>query len=96
MKLIAVLNARSGVGASKFWGLSRQYPLQSLEKIDDQEANYTEDQQGKGICLPIHLVFWFYTHQPVAQPFQWSNNPVEECGFSLIYMRHVQTKRFDQ
>ncbi len=80
-------------GAKPMW-IEPQPILPSLQGIDGEQPRKIEQQQRKGILLPVHLIVGSYSAQPIQPSLEHRSETTE--GMTLVDFGHVLTQRLCQ
>ena len=72
------VEGRIGVHCSQVLRVEWQDRLETLESIQRQQAHYTEEQQGKGVGLPVHLVIGAQPHDAVDEALDRSHDTTDQ------------------
>jgi hypothetical protein len=76
--------------------VERQEALQSLDRIDHENARAIEEQHGRGIGGPAHLTllgFAGHSAQPVDEAFEPAEASFEDERLTLVNAGHVRAQR---
>ena len=76
--------------------VERQHALEALQEVDHEQAGEIEQQHRDGVGLPGHPLLGIDAGQPIEQPLERAEQPIEQQRRAIVDAGHVRAQRLGQ